>query len=81
VKIVNERQLRFIKVLAKFLVENEVEMSLKLELSAKNPIFAHPEAKIWSELRGATPLFGYYDGEDGLAKAEAELIRFLNPQG
>jgi hypothetical protein len=66
----NERQQKFIRALAKFLTENEAEMSVKLQ-------FRLPEAKQWMELRSATPLFGYYPGEEGLNQAEDELTRFL----
>lgn len=60
----------FIKALAKFLTANETEMSIKLQLH-------RPEAERWRDLRQATPLFGYYDGEDGRIKAEKELADFL----
>jgi hypothetical protein len=66
----NEKQTRFIKALAKFLTENEAEMSVGLQLDK-------PESKRWSVLRSATPLFGYYPGEEGLKQAEEELTRFL----
>ena len=66
----NERQVKFIQALAKFLTENEAEMSVKLSV-------AMPEAKRWAALRDATPLFGYYPGEEGLKQAEDELTRFL----
>jgi hypothetical protein len=66
----NERQLRFIKALAKFLVSNETEMSVKLQLQ-------RDEAKRWRELRNATPLLGYYDDEEGMDRAVKELTEFL----
>lgn len=70
----NERQLRFIKALAKFLVANETEMSVKLTLKRE-------DAVRWCDLRNATPLMGYYDGTEGLERAERELTEFLRPCG
>lgn len=66
----NERQQRFVKALAKFLVSNETEMSVKLQLQRE-------EAKRWRDLRNETPLMGYYDGEEGLDQAVKELGEFL----
>jgi hypothetical protein len=66
----NERQQRFVKALAKFLTEEETLMSVKLSLQK-------PDAKKWAALRGATPLCGYYDGDEGREKAEEELTEFL----
>lgn len=66
----NEKQQKFIQALAKFLTENEAEMSVGLQ-------FRLPEAKRWLELRSATPLSGYYPGEEGRKQAEDELTRFL----
>jgi hypothetical protein len=60
----------FIRKLAEFLVGNEIEMSVKLQMGK-------PEAKVWADLRNATPLFGDYCGEEGLARAEQELAAFL----
>jgi hypothetical protein len=45
-------------------------MSVKLQLGK-------PESKRWAALRDATPLFGYYPGEEGRKQAEDELTRFL----
>jgi hypothetical protein len=70
----NERQLRFIKALAEFLVSNEAEMSVRLQMG-KN------DAEKWSKLRSSTPLFGYYSGADGLDRAERDLINFLQCKG
>lgn len=67
----NERQLCFIKALAKFLTDNETEMSVKLQLG-------RDEAKRWRDLRNTTPLIGYYDGEEGRTRAEKELVEFLS---
>lgn len=66
----NEQQQKFIKALAKFLTENETEMSVKLSAGM-------PEAKRWLALWNATPLSGYHDGEEGRKQAEEQLIRFL----
>lgn len=66
----NERQQRFIKALVKYLTEDETLMSVKLNLG-------HNDAKKWAMLRGATPLLGYYDGEEGQQQAEKELTEFL----
>lgn len=70
----NERQLQFIKVLAKALTKDEAKRSMLLQIGNK-------DAQDWAELRGATPLFGYYPEPDGREKAEKELIQFLWPQG
>ena len=69
--MMNERQLKFVKALAKFLTENETEMSVKLSVGM-------PEAKRWLALWDATPLSGYHDGEEGRIKAEKELMEFLS---
>lgn len=76
----NERQLHFIKTLAKYLISDEAEMSMSLDPRMKGTQ-SQKHAQKWQELRGATPLFGYYPGEEGLAKAEQELIEFLKPRG
>ena len=65
-------QLKFIKALAKFLATDESRKSIELQMGT-------PYGKSWSELRGATPLFGYYDDEGGLERAEKELFEFLYP--
>ena len=67
----NERQQSFIKALAKFLTEEETLMSVNLSLNK-------PDAKRWAALRSASPLIGYYDGEEGRKTAEEELIRFFS---
>ena len=56
----------FIKELAKFLVESQVEKGLKLAVGQK-------EAKEWARLREKTPLFGYPTIEE----AEETLTKFL----
>jgi hypothetical protein len=43
---------RFIRALAEFLVGNQVEQSIGLQLGKQS-------AKDWAKLRSATPLFGY----------------------
>jgi hypothetical protein len=67
----NERQLYFIKELAKFLTDDETLMSVYIRLNK-------PEGKKWAALRSASPLMGYYDGEEGRKTAEEELIRFFS---
>jgi hypothetical protein len=69
----NERQLRFIKVLAKSLIKDEAKRSMLLRIGNK-------DAQDWADLRGTTPLFGYYPEPDGPERAEKELIQFLWPQ-
>lgn len=64
----------FVKALAKFLVENEGEMSIGLELGKL-------EAKRWRDLRSVTPLFGYHPGPDGVERAEKILRVFLWGEG
>lgn len=67
----NEKQERFIDELVEYLVGNEVDMSIRLQMGK-------PEAKQWSKLRNATPLFGYYGGDsDGKQRAKRELAQFL----
>jgi len=46
------RRERFIKNLAEYLVLDQAEKSIRLEMK-------DPAALLWAELRGATPLFGY----------------------
>ena len=69
----NAKQQKFVKALAKFLVSDEGSKSLALYLGK-------PCEKAWMELRNATPLCGYYEGEEGLLDAEEELSIFLFPQ-
>ena len=57
---------RFIKALAKYLVGNQAEMSIKLQMGK-------PEAKTWAEMRSATPLQGYPTVDE----AEEVLERWL----
>jgi hypothetical protein len=68
----NARQSKFIKALTKFLATDESRKSIELQMGT-------PYGKSWSDLRGSTPLFGYYDDEDGLERAEEELTKFLYP--
>lgn len=56
----------FITALAKYLVGNQAEMSIKLQMGK-------PEAKVWAEMRGATPLQGYPTVDE----AEEVLERWL----
>lgn len=62
-----ERKRNFIKALAKFLVGNEGRKSIELQMGKEL-------AKEWAELRGATPLHGYYPDVE---EAERELEEFL----
>ncbi len=57
----------FIDVLAEYLVGNEAEMSIRLQMG-------QPDAIAWQKLRDATPLFGYYPEK---SKAIRELTEFL----
>jgi hypothetical protein len=56
----------FINVLAEYLVKNQAEMSIRLEMN-------EPAALLWAKLRGATPLFGY----PTQAEAVTQLRRWL----
>lgn len=56
----------FIKVLAKYLVGNQAEMSIRLQMQ-------QPEALLWRDMRSATPLFGYPTEEE----AVEVLTKFL----
>jgi hypothetical protein len=47
-----DRKDLFIEVLAEYLVKNQAEMSIRLEMK-------DPGALAWAKLRSATPLFGY----------------------
>jgi hypothetical protein len=42
----------FIRALAQYLVGNQAQMSILLQMGK-------PEAVLWSQMRGQTPLFGY----------------------
>jgi hypothetical protein len=68
----NSKQAKFIKILAKFLATEEGRKSIELQLGTSY-------GKAWSDLRGSTPLFGYYDDAGGLERAEEELSNFLYP--
>jgi hypothetical protein len=57
----------FIEALAEYLVGNETEMSVRLQMG-------EPDAKAWQKLRDASPLFGYYSDK---SKAVRELTNFL----
>ena len=57
----------FIEMLVEYLVGNEVEMSVRLQVGDK-------DAKAWQRLREASPLFGYYPDK---AKAVRELTEWL----
>lgn len=57
----------FVRALAKFLVEDAAEMSIKLELGTE-------EAKRWARLREASPVFGYPTVDE----AEAQLLAWLS---
>ncbi len=61
---------KFIEAMADYLVGNEVEMSVKLQMGKE-------DARLWSKIRNATPLFGYYGGSEGMAKAIKELTEWL----
>lgn len=62
-----ERLKRFAAALAKYLGgPAQVEMSIKLQMGK-------PEAELWSEIRSATPVFGYVSVEE----AEQTLRSFL----
>ena len=56
----------FIKVLAKFLTEDQVKKSIYLQMK-------DPGAEEWAKLRGATPLFGY----PSIEESEEILKEFL----
>lgn len=58
----------FIEALAEYLVGNEVEMGIGLQMG-------RPEAKAWQKLRDATPLFGYYPDRSRAVKELAEFLR------
>ena len=62
------RKKEFIRALAEFLVSDEAEKSIKLQMGTKM-------AKEWSKLRNTTPLFGYYPDVE---KAIKELEEFLD---
>jgi hypothetical protein len=36
-----------------------------------------PDAKSWAKMRDTTPLFGYYVGPEGMAKAIEQLTEWL----
>lgn len=61
---------KFIEALAEYLVGNEAEMSIRLQMGK-------PDAKSWARMRGTTPLFGYYVGPEGMAKAIEQLTEWL----
>jgi len=61
------RRDEFIKMLAEYLAgPNQAEMSIRLEMG-------HEDARVWSMLRDASPLFGYPSVDD----AEQRLKKFL----
>lgn len=57
---------RFIRVLAEYLVGNQVEQSIRLQMGKQS-------AKEWAALRSATPLFGYPTVDEAFSK----LCEFL----
>ena len=62
-----ERKAAFIHKLADWLGgENQARMSIMLQMGRQ-------EAKVWADIRGATPLFGYPSVEE----AEKLLTEFL----
>lgn len=61
-----EQRKAFIHELAEFLVANQVEYSIGLELKQR-------EAQRWAKLRNAAPLYGYLTVEEG----EKILTEFL----
>ena len=63
----SERRMAFIRELASFLVDAEIEMSIKLQMK-------DPSALRWQRLRITSPLFGYYPDKE---KAVRELDEFL----
>lgn len=62
----NERQVRFVRYLAEYLVGDQVHKSILLQMQS-------PTALEWQKLRAATPLFGYPTVDE----AEEELTLFL----
>lgn len=56
----------FIEALAEYLVGNQAEMSVRLQVGLQ-------DAKAWAKLRDKTPLFGYPTKEE----AVKELTDFL----
>lgn len=60
--------IRFSSVLAKYLVEDQARMSIKLGMGS-------PEAQAWAEIRNATPLFGYPTVEEAEKTLLAWLVR------
>lgn len=60
------RKKDFVKVLAEYLVGDQVRRSIQLEM-------ADPDAKLWARMRGLTPLLGYPDVEE----AERQLAEWL----
>ncbi len=64
----NDKQQRFIQLLAKYLVGDQARMSIKLSMS-------DPAAVAWAELRSATPITGWPTIEE----AEKTLTEWLTP--
>ena len=56
----------FIEELAKYLVEDQVKMSIFLEMK-------RPDAVQWARLRNLTPLFGYITVEEAVIKLKEFL--------
>jgi len=65
----DERKVRFVKELAKFLVEDQASKSILLEIG-------NLAAKGWAALRGTTPLMGY----PTVQEAERQLADWLDIQ-
>ena len=57
---------KFVRLIAKYLVEDAVKKSIALQLQ-------RPDAIEWSEIRATTPIFGYPTVE----QAAAELSEWL----
>lgn len=69
-----DRKELFVRVLAKFLVDNQAGKSIAMELEARHPpVHGIVWAQEWAALRNATPLFGYPTVEE----AEKALTEFL----
>lgn len=58
---------KFIRLLAEYLVSNQAEMGIKIQLGK-------PDALNWAAMRGLSPLFGYQTVDEG----EKLLKEFLN---
>lgn len=58
---------KFIRLLAEYLVGNQAEMGIKVQLGK-------PDALNWAAMRGLSPLFGYQTVDEG----EKLLKEFLN---